>query len=304
MSWSASALFLFALLAPLVSSDPPEPGAEAKPRQVTFLGWPREIPRSRSASRDAPAFNFMAYPRVVQTASGEFALVTIPTKDVTVRAGFYGLIELERGLETKGFQLPLPRGEGPYFWRGAYGYYVAASFDTWAHKLCERCGLEASLMGRHESEHATGSNSGGSATNYSGRPIIGDLFLLDAAARWASKDWVLVGRVQNEFFIPGRSSYSQGPGIDLYARYKAWKSVHLFASGFAENLFGTEAKGRAFPDAYLVRGRLGVAIPSRLGDIEVYLSGDVGHRKGLLTFTEERTLGLGIRLALGPVSND
>ncbi len=304
MSWSASALFFVTLVGPFGPLVPPDPEAGAPSSRVTFLGWAREIPRSRSASRDAPAFNLMVVPRIVQTASGEFALLTIPTKDVTVRVGFYGLIDLEREGEAKRFKPLFPKGGGSFFWRAAYGYGVATSFDSWAHKLCDRCAIETALMYRHESEHTTGSNSGEPGADFSDRPIIGDLLLLDAAVRWASGDWVLVGRVQHELFIPGRSSYSHGPGIDLYAGYKAWRSVHLFTAGFAENLFGTQTEGRAYPDAYLVRGLLGVALPSSLGDIEVYLSGDIGHRKGLLTFTEERTLGFGIRLALGPLSKE
>src|SRR5439155_10422904 len=130
--------------------------------------------------------------------------------------------------------------------------------------------------------------------------IIGDSVVLDAAGRWASERWVLSGRVQNQFFIPGRSGYSEGPGVDVNVRFKAWKRLHLFASGYAEALFGTQVQGRAYPDAHLVRGLLGVALPSGIGDVQLYLSGDSGHRKGLLVYTEERTLGAGIRLALGP----
>jgi hypothetical protein len=302
MSLSTSSLILYTLLAPLGSTVGQPAGPDVKTSRVTFLGWAREVSRAWSASRDAPAFNLTAFPRDVRTAAGEFALVTIPTARLTVRMGFNGLIELEREGETRSFDSLFPRGTGPYFWRGAYGYYVAASFGSWARRLCGRCGLEAGLMLRHESEHYTGSNSGGEGLDFSDRPLVGDLLLLDAAARWASEKWVLVGRVQNEFFIPGRSSYSQGPGIDLHVRYKARESLHLFASGFAEVRLGTEFEGRAYPDAYLVRGHLGVALPSRIGDVQVYLSGDVGHRKGLLAFSEERTLGLGFRLALGPIS--
>lgn len=44
-----------------------------------------------------------------------------------------------------------------------------------------------------------------------------------------------------------------------------------------------------------VRGRL----PSKLGDVMVYVSADAGNRKGIRGNTEEATIGLGVRLALG-----
>jgi len=48
-----------------------------------------------------------------------------------------------------------------------------------------------------------------------------------------------------------------------------------------------------------LRGLFGVALPSRLGDIMVYGFGDIGNRKGIVILTRERTMGLGVRLALG-----
>lgn len=293
--------FCFALLAWLGVAAPAE--AQDDSGRVSFLGWAREIPRSHSASRDAPAFNWMLLPRGVRTAAGEFALVTIPTADVTVRTGFYGLIELEASREPESFEEAIAQG-GIEFWRGAYGYHVATSFDSWARGLCARCGIEAALLFRHESQHYTGSNSGGEGKDYSDRPLVGDFVQLDAALRWGVEDWLLVGRVQHAVFIPGRSGYSQGPGIDLYASFEPWERLHFFASGYAEYRFGAEVEGRAYPDAYLVRGFLGMALPSSVGDILVYFSGDVGHRKGLAVYTEERTLGFGIRLALDPMSGE
>jgi len=43
-----------------------------------------------------------------------------------------------------------------------------------------------------------------------------------------------------------------------------------------------------------------VALPSKLGAVAIYLSADVGHRRGLMVFTEEASLGVGVRLALDP----
>src|SRR5262245_58272847 len=109
MAGPASALFLYTLLGPLRLSGADQARPQAAPAQLSFLGWPREIPRSWSASRDAPVFAMSLFPRDIRTASGEFALVTIPTAQVTWRGGFYGLIELERPGKTKGIGFIFPK---------------------------------------------------------------------------------------------------------------------------------------------------------------------------------------------------
>jgi hypothetical protein len=282
----------------------PASAQERDEDDVTFLGFAREIPRSRSADRDAPAFNLGILPRDVRTAAGELALVRIPAGDLTIRTGFYGLLELESEGETESFGNLFPQATGAFLWRGAYGYYVATSFDAWARAICARCGLEAGLMYRHESEHITASNSGGPGPDYSDRPHVGDAFVLDAALRWAGGDLVLIGRLQHDFYLPDRSGYAQAPAVDLYARYEPWEFLAFFFAGYVEYAFGQEVEGRSYPDAYVARGRLGVALPSDLGDVELFMTGDVGHREGLAAFTEEATLALGARLALGPVSSE
>ena len=47
-----------------------------------------------------------------------------------------------------------------------------------------------------------------------------------------------------------------------------------------------------------------MALPSALGDVMLYVSGDVGNRKGIRGLTEEATLGFGVRLALGAAPRD
>ena len=101
------------------------------------------------------------------------------------------------------------------------------------------------------------------------------------------------------YLLPGRSSYAAGAASISQSAGQRSRRVQPFVSLYGERLFGTELEAREFPDAYLVRMLAGVALPSALGDIMVYVSGDVGHRKGIVGLTEEATLGLGIRLALG-----
>ena len=271
-------------------------GADAE----ATLAWmaARAISTSRSASRDAPGFGLTMAPRGVRTAAGEFGFVAFRGGGLTIRPGFYGLIELE-GDEQPGFTI-WP-SQQIHFWRGAYAVQAAVALDALGRRLCERCALEATVSFRHESEHYTGDNGGGPGIDYADRPAFGDALVLDAAAARRRGTWLLLARLQNSFFLPNRSSYSFGPALDLHVRYAAWRGFHPFVSGYAEYLFGATTRSFAYPGAYLMRGLLGIAIPTAVGDFMVFGSGDVGHRKGLAAYTEEATLGLGVRLAFGPL---
>jgi hypothetical protein len=271
-----------------VPSTPAAPGGDK-------FGFPRAIPFSRSASRDAPGFALAMAPRGMHTAAGEFGFVVYQGHGLTLRPGFYGLLELEGNQQT-GFGF---WSQQIHFWRGAYSLQASLAFDDIGHRLCSRCALEFTLRARHESEHYTGVNSGGSAIDYSDRPLIGDAAVFDVATALWRGHWLLIIRALDDFFLPGRSSYSRGPGLDLHLRYAAWRRIHPFFSGYAEYLFGTERGDRSYPDAYLVRGLLGIALPGSLGDLMVFVTGDVGHRKGLAAYAEEATLGFGVRLAFG-----
>jgi hypothetical protein len=291
----------FVVLTALSARAQAQSGAEEGPsRGRAFDGWqfgfPRAIPTSRSASRDAPAFGVMMAPRGMRTAGGEFGFVAYQGHGITLRPGFLGMLELE-GNEQPGFTL-WPRQQ-IRFWRGAYAFQSALAFEALAQRLCNRCALEATLRFRHESEHYTGANSGGPGTDYSDRPIFGDAVVVDVASALWRGNWLLITRVLNNSFLPDRSSYSFGPGLDLHLRYAVWNRLHPFLSGYAEYLFGTERAGIGYPDAFLVRGLLGVAIPGSLGDAMIFMSADVGHRKGLAAYTKEATLGCGVRLAFG-----
>src|SRR5690606_20842602 len=149
---------------------------------------------------------------------------------------------------------------------------------------------------RHESEHYTGSNAGDEGTDYRASAQYGDALVADLALAQRLGAFLLVERLQASLFIPDRSSYAAAPALDLHARWTALPWLHPFTSAFCEHRFGTTAVGRAYPDAYLVRGMAGVALPSPLGDVMVFATGEVGHRAGLLVGREEAGLGVGVRL--------
>jgi hypothetical protein len=264
------------------------------------LGFARAIPASRSASRDAPAFALAFAPRGIRTAATELALATLPARGVTIRPGFYGLIELEGDARDGAFRL-WPSQEIA-LWRGAYGVQAAVALDALGARLCHGCTLEATGMFRHESEHHTAPNDGTSSTDHSGRPLVGDAVVVDLAGAFPAGRYLVAPRLAYQAFLPGRSSYRAGVALDVHARYTGWARAQPFVSGYAERRAGGAMDGRRYQDAYLLRALAGVAIPSSLGDLMLYGSADVGHRKGLAADTEEATVGLGVRLALGPVA--
>ncbi len=264
----------------------------------SWLGPPRRVARSWSASRDTPAMNLLVLPRDVRTAGGELALFTSPHASFTLRTGFAGLIELESDGETQGFDL-FPRASGGILWRGSYAYHVAVALDRVGARLCGGCALEVTGQLRHESQHYTGSNHGGPGMDVRPQPFIGDDVIVDVALARDRGAWRVAARASAMVFLPGRSSYAAGAGLDLHARFTGWRRAHPFVSLYGERLDGDDLDGRRFPDAYLVRALAGVALPSALGDTMIYLAADAGHRKGIRGLTEEATLGLGIRLALG-----
>ena len=286
---------LVVVLVPLVVGGA-APAARAD--DWSWLGPPRRVARSWSASRDTPAMNLLVLPRDVRTAGGELALFTLPRASFTLRTGFAGLIELESDGETRSFDL-FPRASGAILWRGSYAYHVALALDALGARLCDGCALEVTGQLRHESQHYTGSNHGGAGMDVRAEPYVGDDVILDVALARERGEWRVAARASAMVFLPDRSSYAAGAGLDLHARFTGWRRAQPFVSLYGERLAGDDLAGRRFPDAYLVRALAGVALPSALGDTMIYLAADAGHRKGIRGLTEEATLGLGVRLALG-----
>lgn len=273
------------------ASEADDPGVE-----VWFLGPAREISHSISASRDTALLRMLILPRPVLAGGGDIGVFALRAGGVTGRLGFFGMLELESDQQTKSFA-GTPQGD-IHFWRGLWGYSLAVSLDRLAERwLGDNSALEATLSFRHESEHYTGSNEGDDGTDYSDVPHIGNFCLPDVAVRWRVGPVDLIARYQHKIFMPDMF-YTHAPGADLVVRWHAWDYIHPFLSIFGEYLFGADrADVGHVPDAYLVRGLLGIIVPSAYGDLQIFLSADVGHRKGLAVFTEEATLGGGIQAA-------
>ena len=278
-----------AFLAALLFAPVP---ARAAGWEVDFLGPAREVSHSSSASRDTAALQLIVYPHRVLTGGGDFGVFKLKGPQITVRLGVFAMMELESEGKTTSFD-GMPAAD-IHFWRGVWGYSVALAFDELAARwLGPRGALELTVSGRHESEHYTGSNEGGSAINYGDRPHIGNFVMWDLAVRVPAGRFDLIARFQHKVFLLDGGGYKNGPGGDLVVRWRLWRWVHPFTSFFGEYLFAIAP----FPDAYLFRNLTGIMVPSKAGDIQVFLSADVGHRKGLAVYTEERTIGGGIRFS-------
>jgi len=287
----------------VTETDPSNPRhPSARVRQVSFdwLGYARRISRSWSASRDTPAMNMLLLPRPALMAGGEFALFSLRHPAWSLRVGFGGFVELEVDGTTQRTNAGIiPAGTGNMLWRGSYTYFVAFAPDAVGRRMCKGCAFEFTLDYRHESQHYTASNHGdGDTEDVSAQPLVGDSLSLDVALAQAVGTWHFAERAIGTAYVPEHSSYSGSAGIDLHARWARWKLIQPFTSLYGEYRVGDDLAGREYPDAYRARALLGIALPSKLGDIMVYGSGDVGHRYGVRILTEEATLGLGIRLAL------
>jgi len=244
----------------------------------------------------------LAFPRPGWMAGGDFALLQLDwASDWTIRTGFNGFIELEFDGRTDRLHAgPLPgSSKGRMLWRGAYAYFIAVAPLEFGRRICNSCNIEWTLEYRHESQHYTGSNSGGEGEDVSEQPYVGDAFVLDVALSERLGHWYFAERAIVRRFLPERSSYRIGFGADVHARWMAWRAVHPFTSLYGEWVDGEDLYGRQYPDAYRLRGLLGFALPSALGDILVFGSADVGNRYGVRILTEEATLGLGVRLVIG-----
>jgi hypothetical protein len=298
-AWAGGA----AARSPLADPSPNVPSTDApvaaRPH-LTWLGYPRRVPRAWSASRDTPAMNMIVFPRPADMAGGDFSLFTLQFNTWSLRSGFAGFIELEVDARTSGSNAGgLPSGNGKILWRGSYAYFAAFSLDALARSMCQSCAVELTLQYRHESQHYTGSNAGiGGEEDTTPEPYVGDDLIFDLASLQRTSNWLFAERAIGMWFLPDRSSYSAGVALDLHVRFVRSETIQPFISGYAEQLWGDMLQGRQFPDAYRVRALVGVALLSSLGEILIYGAGDVGHRYGIRGLTEEATLGLGVRLAL------
>src|SRR4051812_43686379 len=151
---------IFATLPVRAQTAPSQTAAPARPERALEVlpGASREINHAHSASRDTGAMGWALTPYSVLSAGADVAILKWKLEPVSLRFGFFGLLELESDRPYQGRSEDFIPRENSAFWRAHGGYSIAASFERWARRsLGERGAFEVCLSLRHESEHFTGS---------------------------------------------------------------------------------------------------------------------------------------------------
>jgi hypothetical protein len=300
-------LGVVSLVAALGGSARAEDEDTSPSRRRAELSWipgaAREVAHSSSASRDTGAVAVQLSPYLSATVGGDLAIAALRLPDITWRLGFFGLIELESSdplaAGSDGFWGIFP-ADAVILWRGQYGGSLGVSLDSLARRWLPPGGaLEVTLSFRHESEHFTGSSSetGG---RWAGVPDIGNFLMYDVAARVPAGPLDIEARVQLKMFMPidGATSYTYGPGLDAVLRWRASERALPFLSVFFEYLVGGERADDR--DNHLLRALLGVLLPGRAADVQLFTSLVLGHGKGLLEVRDEFLWGAGLRIVWPP----
>jgi hypothetical protein len=253
----------------------------------TPLGWlpgsARAVPRSSSASRDTPTFEYAYGPRAQASLGGELGLFGTRGRSVSFRLGGYAMIALENVNETQ----PFPRE----YWRGLVGLSGSLSLDALARSALGRSSAaEITLVLGHESSHRTDQPSPFDTLSFATRGQL-NFASLDAAARIPIGSWGLAEiRVTERLFVG--SIFTHAPSFDLDLRWRALTWLQPTAALFGEHFFASEAVA---DDCYFARARLGLALPGRLGEMMPFASVDTGCGKGLLVTRRESHVGFGFR---------
>ena len=251
------------------------------------LGWlpgaARAVPRSSSASRDTPVFEYAYGPRAQGSLGGEIGLFGTRGRSVSFRLGGYAMIALENTTETQ----PLPRE----YWRGLIGLSGSLSLDALARATLGRSSAaELTLVLGHESSHRTDQPSPFDALTFASRGQL-NFASLDAAARVPIGGWGLAEiRVTERLFVG--SIFTHAPSFDLDLRWRALTWLQPTLALFGEHFFAGESLA---DDCYFARAQLGLALPGRLGELRPFVSGDTGCGKGLLVTRRESHVGFGFR---------
>jgi hypothetical protein len=258
------------------AADPPGP-----------LGWlpgaARAVPRSSSASRDTPTFEYAYGPRAQGSLGGEIGLFGTRGRSVSFRVGGYAMIALENVDETQ----PFPRE----YWRGLIGLSGSLSLDAFARAAFgPRSAAEITLVLGHESSHRTDQPSPFDTLTFATRDQL-NFASLDAGARFPLGSW---GEAQIRFterlFVG--SDFSHAPSFDLDLRWRALTWLEPTLALFGEHFFASAAVADDCPFA---RALLGVALPGYIGELMPFVSADTGCGKGLLVTRRESNVSWGFR---------
>lgn len=236
---------------------------------LTWLpGNSREVPRTTSASRDAPVSGLVFAPRVRAMGAVDFAFVKVDLGGVVLRPGFDAFFEIEHAEQGVSGALPLPgQGKGPMLWRGFYRASLALSAERLARSWLGAGGaIELTVAPGHESAHVT-------AASFDDAPRSGDILHggggdfvgFDGAVRFVATSRVDVWlRAQDRVYVEG--PIRNAPGLDLGLRWRATpllQPVVMF-------LTPIHRQGRSYGEMYRMIEEVILDL-DRLGFDEVFL---------------------------------
>jgi hypothetical protein len=286
--------------------------ARAASGDVTWLpGADRALPRSTSASRDAPVLEYAYGPSAQASIGAEPGLLEMRRPASTLRLGIYALVALEDASSHRAFP---PGG----LWRGLVGASLALELSSLARAWLVPGGdLEVGLVVGLERDQATAAYSsslpppgplaipfGGGGAYLApdvavrlpvGRALTVTMRLQDRI--YFSELPLLVGaRVASDVVADGlREGLLNAPGADLVVRWRAAAWALPEVAVFAEHLFAHDA---FVQDGQFLRVLAGVALPGRMGELEPFASFDGGNGKGLLVQERALRLSAGVRYVL------
>jgi hypothetical protein len=269
----------FALLAALLAPLP----AAAHEASFTWLpGAARAIPRTDSASRDAPVFEYAYGPAAYDTIGGEWGWFLVSTRKVSLRLGQYAMLPMENVESRRIF----PPGE---LWRGMTGGSLSVCLDAVASRWLD--GLELSLVASHESDHGTIERDPAPSDIPDGGG--GQALTPDVAIRLRLTDaFTLVVRVQDRIYVHGALTHA--PGGDIVMRYRLTEHLVPTIALFGEGLFPRSPEAR---NGCFLRALFGLAIRGRIGEATFFWSLEGGNGKGLDINTVELRVSGGVRYA-------
>lgn len=262
----------------------PAEASEKKTSTTWLPGAARAIPRTDSASRDTPVFEYAYGPAAYDTIGGEWGWLMVKGPHLTFRLGQYAMLPMENYDSKKVF----PPGE---LWRGMTGGSLAFSLDSVADRLGKGGGFELSVVFSHESDHGrldippkpTDIPLGGG----------GQALTPDIAIRIPINDkFTMIIRVQDRIFLHGALIHA--PGADLILRYRLSKTCIPTIAVFAEGIFPRKKEAN---NGYFVRTLIGLTVPGRVGEATFFFSVDAGNGKGLLINTQDFRISGGVRYA-------
>ncbi|MBV9946795.1 MAG: hypothetical protein JOZ69_08110 [Myxococcales bacterium] len=274
----------------------------ARADAIWLPGPARAVPRSTSASRDTPVFEYAYGPTAQGSIGAEPGILAVRGAAVTWRVGLYAMVCLENGSYGDIF----PPAE---LWRGLLGASVAWELPGVARAwLTPGSDLELSLVIGHESDHASSRaalaapgplaipfGGGGNflapeiAVRLPAGPALTFTIRLEDRIYFNEVPLLVGAHVASDVVADAlHEGVTNAPSADLELRWRAtsWAAPQLAL--YAQHLFPHDP----VPGGEFLRVMAGVAFPGRVGEIEPFVSFDGGNGKGLLV--EERALRLSV----------